>query len=55
MVGGTRILEVLSASEFAEHAESKFCRVCAEKIEVGHVEVRRKAWVALPEVFGLRT
>jgi len=53
-VGGTRILQVLSVSEFAEDTESKFCQVCAEKMQVAHAEVRRKAWAALPEVFGLR-
>jgi len=53
-VGGTRILQVLSASVFAEDVESKFCQVCVEKMQAAHVEVRRKAWAALPEVFGLR-
>ena len=53
-VGGTRILQVLSADEFADDAESKFCQVCAEKMQVAHAEVRRKAWAALPEVFGLK-
>ena len=53
-VGGTRILQVLSASEFAEDTESKFCKLCAEKIQAAHAEVRRKAWAALPEVFGLK-
>ena len=50
----TRILQVLGASEFAEDAKSKFCQVCVEKIQVGHAEVRKKAWAVLPEVFGLR-
>ena len=54
-VGGTRILKVLLADEFVEDPESKFCRVCAEKMQVTHAEVRKKAWAALPEVFGLRT
>ena len=53
-VGGTRILQVLSTSDFAEDTESEFCQVCAEKIQVAHAEVRRKAWAALPEVFGLK-
>ena len=52
--GGTRILQVLSASEFAEDTESKFCRVCVEKMQAAHGEVRRKTWTALPEAFGLR-
>ena len=51
---GTRILQVLSATEFAEGPGSKFCQVCAEKMQAAHAEVRRKAWAALPEVFGLR-
>ena len=52
--GGTRILQVLSANEFAEDAEPKFCQVCAEKIQAAHGEVRKKAWAALPRVFGLK-
>jgi len=52
--GGTRILQVLSASEFAEDTGTKFCQVCVEKIQAAHAEVRRKAWAALPEVFGLK-
>jgi len=52
-VGGTRVLQVLSASEFAEDAESKFCHVCVKKMQVAHAEVRRRAWMVLPEVFGL--
>jgi len=53
-VGGTRVLQVLQASEFTEDTESKFCQVCAEKMQVAHGEVRRKAWAALPEMFGLK-
>ena len=53
-VEGTRILQVLSASEFAENAAFKFCKVCVEKIQVVHADVRRKAWTALPGVFGLK-
>ena len=52
--GGTRILQVLSASEFAEDTEPKFCQVCVDKMQATHAEVRRKAWAALPEVFCLR-
>jgi len=55
IAGGTRILQVLSASEFEEDPEPKFCRVCVEKMQVAHAEVRKKAWAALPEVFGLKT
>ena len=53
VVGRTRILHVLSADELVGDPESKSCRVCAEKMQVAHVEVRKKAWAALPEVFGL--
>jgi len=52
-VGGTRILQVSLASEFAEDTESKFCQVCVEKMLAAHGKVRGKAWAALPEVFGL--
>ena len=54
VVGGTRILQVLSASEFTENTGSKFCQVCVKKIQVAHAEMRRKAWTALQEVFGLK-
>ena len=53
-VEGTRILQVLSASEFVGNTAFKFCQVCVEKIQVAHADVRRKAWTALPEVFGLK-
>ena len=53
-VGGTRILQVLSASDFAEGTGSKFCQVCAEKMQAAHGELRREAWTALPEVFCLK-
>ena len=52
-VGGTRVLQVLSESEFVEDTESKFCHVCVKKMQTAHAEVRRRAWVALPGVFGL--
>jgi hypothetical protein len=53
-VEGTRILQVLLASEFAGDTEPMFCQVCVEKVQVAHAEVRRKAWEALPGLFGLR-
>ena len=49
--GGTRILQVLSASEF--DTESIFCQVCVERMQAAHAEVRKKAWASLPEVFCL--
>ena len=45
--GGTRILQVLSANEFAGDGESKFCQTCAERMKVAHADLRRKAWVTL--------
>ena len=51
--GGTRILQELSANESMEDTEPKFCQVCAEEMQVARAEMRRKAWAALPEVFGL--
>ena len=53
--GGTRILQVLSADEFAGGGESEFCQMCMERMEVAHADVRRRAWAALPGVFGLQT
>ena len=53
-VGGTRILQVSSLSEFVDYAEPGFCLGCAERMQIAHAEVRRKAWAALPEVFGLK-
>jgi len=52
--GGTRILQVLSASEPGEDAESEICKMCGEKMQAAHAEVRKKAWAALPKMFGLK-
>ena len=52
--GGTRILQVLSVSEFVEDTESMFCRICTEKMEMAHAEVKKKVWAVLPELFGLK-
>jgi hypothetical protein len=53
-VEGTRILQVLSEGAFARDTGSEFCLVCAEAMQAAHAEVRRKAWTALPVLFGLR-
>lgn len=53
-VGGTRILQVLSAGEFAGDGKGGFCRVCVERMQVAHADMRRRAWAALPEMFGLK-
>jgi hypothetical protein len=55
VAGGTKILQVSSADEFAGDGRSEFCQVCAERMEIAHADLRRKAWVALPGVFGLKT
>lgn len=54
VAGGTKILQVLSADQFTGDGESKFCSICAGGMEVAHAEVRKKAWAALPGVFGLK-
>ena len=53
-VGGTRILQVLSADNFAGDGELEFCQNCREKMKVAHADVRKKAWAELPRMFGLR-
>ena len=54
VAGGTRILQVLSADEFAGGGEPEFCQICTERMVVAHADVRRRAWAALPGVFGLK-
>ena len=54
VAGATRILQVLSADEFAGDGESKFCHICRERMEVAHADVRKKAWAELPRMFRLR-
>ena len=44
---GTKVLEVLSLIDV--------CKGCMEEWESGHGETRKKAWAALPDVFGLKT
>ena len=51
---GTRILQLLSASELAEDPESTFSQSCEEGMQKAHADVKKRAWAALPEVFGLR-
>ena len=45
--GGTKVLQALSLQYV--------CKSCLEQLESGYGEVRKKAWTALPDVFGLKT
>jgi hypothetical protein len=49
----TRVLQVLSMSEFVGDTEPEFC-LSAWKRCRWHVEMGRKAWAASPVVVGLR-
>jgi hypothetical protein len=55
---GTKVLQV---PEFYDDCRGdlqcighNICRSCVERWESGHAELRKKAWEALPDVFGLR-
>ena len=48
---GTRALEVLSLS--VRHGPGMFCKSCVRELEVGHIEVRKRAWDMLPKAFVL--
>ena len=50
---GTKVLEVLSLSGRCGVDPGGFCASCIREWEVGHVEVRKRAWDMLPKVFGL--
>ena len=51
---GTKLLQVLSVKEVCGGDCFGFCAGCVEGWEVGHADVRKKAWAALPDVFGLK-
>ena len=51
---GTRVLQVFSLNDICGDDLDGFCKSCEEWWESGHVEVRKKAWSALPSVFGPR-
>ena len=51
---GTKLLQVLSVKEVCGGDCFGFCGGCVEGWEVGHAHVRKKAWAALPDVFGLK-
>ena len=50
---GTKILQVFSSEDICGDELGEFCRSCEEWWETGHVEMRKRAWAALPGVFGL--
>ena len=52
---GTNILQVLSLREVCGGNCFGFCESCVEGWEAGHVDVRRTAWGALPDAFGLKS
>ena len=56
---GTKVLQV---PEFYEDRDGEVqcvgpavCSTCVERWESGHAELRKKAWAALPSVFGLES
>jgi len=51
---GMKLLQVLSLEDACGGGCHGFCGDCEGRWESGHAEVRKKAWAALPEVFGLR-
>jgi len=51
---GTKLLQVLSLREFCEGDGFGFCEGCVDAWEARHADVRKKAWAALPDVFGLK-
>ena len=51
---GTKVLQVFSLNDICGGEPDGFCQSCEEWWESGHVEMRKKAWAALPSVFGLR-
>ena len=51
---GTKVLEVLSLGDICAGDSDGFCVNCVRGWEIGHVEVRKRAWDMLPEVFGLK-
>jgi len=51
---GTKLLQVLSLGEVCGGDLLGFCEGCVKGWEAGHADVRKKTWVALPGVFGLK-
>jgi len=51
---GTRLLQVLSLRDFCGDDSLGFCEGCVGGWEDGHADVRKRAWAALPDMFGLK-
>ena len=51
---GTKVLQVLLSSSLCEGNSNGFCESGVKGWEVGHAEVRKRAWNALLGAFGLR-
>ena len=51
---GTRILQVIPLDEVSVHGREGFCHTFVGWWESEHTEARKKAWVTLPSVFGLK-
>ena len=51
---GTKVLQVPSLRKFCGGDSLGFCEECVGGWESGHADVRKKAWAALPDVFGLK-
>ena len=51
---GTKVLQIFMLDEICGDELDGFCKSCEEWWESGHFEMRKKAWAALPSVFGLR-
>ena len=52
--GGTKVLEVLSLSGVRGDDSDRFCGNCVKEWELGHAEIRKRAWGTLQSAFGLR-
>ena len=53
---GTKVLQVLDFCENRgglQRVGPGVCSNCVERWESGHADLRRKAWAALPDIFGL--
>ena len=50
---GTKVLQVLALSSIDEGISDWFCEACVKGWEARHVEVRKRAWNMLSDMFGL--
>jgi len=52
---GTKLLQVPPLREICGGDSLGFCKECVGRWESEHADVRKKAWAALPDVFGLKS